>query len=65
VSPGLMEGTRMAQRLPAELVSSTKQLSVLQRSTAIDDVAAQVVAFCRADSITGQVLNIDAGVYFH
>jgi len=65
VAPGLMEGTRMAKRLPAEVVESTRRLAVLQRSTAIDDVAAQVVAFCRADSVTGQVLNIDAGVHFH
>ena len=65
VAPGLMEGTRMAKRLPAEVVESTRRLAVLQRSTAIGDVAAQVVAFCRADSVTGQVLNIDAGVFFH
>ena len=65
VAPGLMEGTRMAARLPAEVVESTRRLAVLQRSTAVADVAAQVVGFCRADSITGQVLNIDAGVHFH
>lgn len=65
VAPGLMEGTRMAARLPSEVVESTRRLAVLQRSTAISDVAAQVVAFCRADSVTGQVLNIDAGVHFH
>ena len=65
VAPGLMEGTRMAKRMPPEVVDSTRRLAVLQRSTAIDDVAAQVVAFCRADSVTGQVLNIDAGVHFH
>ena len=65
VAPGLMEGTRMAQRLPAEVVESTRRLAVLQRSTAIADVAAQVVAFCRSDSVTGQVLNIDGGVHVH
>ena len=65
VAPGLMEGTRMAKRLPTEVVESTRRLAVLQRSTALEDVAAQVVAFCRADSVTGQVLNIDAGVHFH
>lgn len=65
VAPGLMEDTRMARRMPPEVVESTRRLAVLQRSTAIEDVAAQVVAFCRADSITGQVLNIDAGVFFH
>jgi hypothetical protein len=25
----------------------------------------RVVAFCRSDSVTGQVLNIDGGVFFH
>lgn len=65
VAPGLMEGTRMAKRLPTEVVESTRKLAVLQRSTAVGDVAAQVVTFCRADSLTGQVLNIDAGVHFH
>jgi 3-oxoacyl-[acyl-carrier protein] reductase len=65
VAPGLMEGTRMFKRLPTEVVESTRRLAVLQRSTAIEDVAAQVVVFCRADSVTGQVLNIDAGVHFH
>jgi len=65
VAPGLMEGTRIAKRLPSEVVESTRRLAVLQRSTAIEDVAAQVVAFCRADSVTGQVLNIDGGVHFH
>ena len=49
VAPGLMEGTRMAKRLPAEVVDSTRRLAVLQRSTGIEDVAAQVVAFCRSD----------------
>jgi hypothetical protein len=24
-----------------------------------------VVAFCRSQSVTGQVLNIDGGVFFH
>src|SRR5256714_1230488 len=65
VAPGLMEGTRMAKRLPVEGGESTRRLAVLQRSTAMGDVAAQVVAFCRADSVTGQVLNIDGGVHFH
>jgi 3-oxoacyl-[acyl-carrier protein] reductase len=31
----------------------------------VEDVADQVVAFCRTDSVTGQVLNVDAGVFFH
>ena len=65
VAPGLIEGTRMMRRMPQDVVDSTRRLAVLGRSTAVDDVAAQVVAFCRSDSVTGQVLNIDAGVHFH
>jgi hypothetical protein len=30
-----------------------------------DDIAEQVVAFCRTDSITGQTLAIDAERFFH
>jgi 3-oxoacyl-[acyl-carrier protein] reductase len=38
---------------------------VLKRAARVEDVADQVVAFCRSDSVTGQVLNVDAGVFFH
>jgi 3-oxoacyl-[acyl-carrier protein] reductase len=59
VAPGLMEGTRMTSRLRPETADGARQRAVLK------DVADQVVAFCRSDSVTGQVLNIDAGVFFH
>ena len=65
VAPGLVEGTRMAERLPEAVVEMAKQRAVLKRTASADDIAEQVVAFCRSDSVTGQVLNIDAGVYFH
>jgi 3-oxoacyl-[acyl-carrier protein] reductase len=65
VAPGLMEGTRMAQRLPPAVAESARQLAVLGRTTSMDDVADQVVTFCRAQGVTGQVLVIDAGVHFH
>ncbi len=65
VAPGLMEGTRMAQRLPAEVTESARRLAVLRRATSLDDVADQVVGFCRADSVTGQVLVVDGGIHFH
>ncbi len=65
VAPGLVEGTRMAQRLPPEMTAAIRQRAVLQRTTSADDVADQVVAFCRADTVTGQVLTIDAGGHFH
>ena len=65
VAPGLVEGTRMAQRLPPEVAEWARQNAVLGRTSDKDDIAAQVVAFCRADSVTGQVLLIDGGTHFH
>ena len=65
VAPGLMEGTRMTSRLRPETAEGARQRSVLKRAASVEDVADQVVTFCRSDSVTGQVLNIDAGVFFH
>ena len=65
VAPGLVEGTRMAQRIPPEVVDRARREAVLQRAADGNDVANQVVSFCRADTITGQVMLIDAGVHFH
>jgi len=65
IAPGLVEGTRMAERLPESVVQSAKELAVLKRTASADDVARQVVAFCRSDSVTGQVLTVDAGIHFH
>jgi 3-oxoacyl-[acyl-carrier protein] reductase len=65
VAPGLMEGTRMTSRLRPEVAEGARQRAVLKRAASVEDVADQVVAFCRSDSVTGQVLNIDAGVFFH
>jgi 3-oxoacyl-[acyl-carrier protein] reductase len=65
VAPGLVEGTRMAQRIPPEVVDRVRQDAVLQRTADGNDIAQQVVAFCRADSVTGQTVVIDAGVFFH
>ena len=65
VAPGLVEGTRMASRIPPEVVDRVKREAVLQRPADATDVARQVVTFCRADTITGQVVVIDGGVHFH
>jgi len=65
VAPGLMEGTRMTSRLRPEIVEGARARAVLRRAASVEDVADQVVAFCKSDSVTGQVLNIDAGVFFH
>ena len=65
VAPGLMEGTRMTSRLRPETAEGARQRAVLKRAARVEDVADQVVAFCRSESVTGQVLNVDAGVHFH
>ena len=62
IAPGLVEGTRMAQRIPEEMVEMARKQAVLGRTASIEDIAAQVVTFCRSESITGQVLVIDGGM---
>lgn len=65
VAPGSLKGTRMTAKLDPEYVERGRKLAALQRLVECDDVAAQVVAFCRSDSTTGQVLVVDAGRVFH
>jgi 3-oxoacyl-[acyl-carrier protein] reductase len=38
---------------------------VLRRTSSAADIAEQIVTFCRADSVTGQVVVIDSGAFFH
>ena len=65
VAPGLIEGTRMARRLPEAVSERARAHAVLGRTTALADIAEQIVTFCRADSVTGQVLVLDGGAFFH
>jgi 3-oxoacyl-[acyl-carrier protein] reductase len=65
VAPGLMEGTRMTARLPDEMVEGGRRGAWLGKAADKDDVAAQVVTFARSDTITGQTVAIDAGVFAH
>jgi NAD(P)-dependent dehydrogenase (short-subunit alcohol dehydrogenase family) len=62
VAPGLVEGTRMARRLPDAIVELARGQAVLRRVATAEDIAAQAVTFCRADSVTGQVVVIDGGM---
>jgi 3-oxoacyl-[acyl-carrier protein] reductase len=62
IAPGVVEGTRIAQRIPDAILARARQEVVLHRGASIEDIAAQVVLFCRAESITGQVLVIDGGM---
>jgi hypothetical protein len=65
VVPGLKEGTRMFARVPPQRVAAQRDQAVLKRLTDLEDVARQVVLFCRAQSITGQTQVIDGGTVFH
>jgi 3-oxoacyl-[acyl-carrier protein] reductase len=51
----------MAHRMPDEIVQLERSQAVLGRVANAQDIATQVVAFCQAESITGQVLVIYGG----
>lgn len=61
IAPGLVEGTRMAERVPQAMKEQIRTQSVLGRTGSADDIAQMVVAYCRADSITGQTTVVDGG----
>ena len=61
VAPGHMKGTRMTSNLRPEHIAKTEQTAALRRSVNKDDVADQVVLFCRSDSVTGQTILMDCG----
>ena len=65
ITPGSMEGTVMFGKISAEAVEAGRQRAKLNRHRSLEDVADQVLTFCRAESITGQVLVIDGGIVFH
>lgn len=65
IAPGFMEGTKMSDNLSAEFQELSKQNAILKRAAHKDDVADQTVTFCKTDSITGQTMVIDAGLFFH
>ena len=53
IAPGLIEGARMAQRIPEEAAQQSRQQVVLGRVASLQDITEQVITFCRAESITG------------
>jgi 3-oxoacyl-[acyl-carrier protein] reductase len=61
VAPGLVEGTRMAGRLPETVKTLARSQSVLDRTGSALDIAQMAVTFCRADSVTGQTVVVDGG----
>lgn len=62
VAPGLVEGTRMALRLPEAVSQQARDEAVLGRVGSAEDIGEQVVAFCRSESITGQIIAVDGGL---
>ncbi len=62
IAPGLVENTRMAQRLPDNVAEGARQSAVLGRVGQAEDIAAQTIAFIRSTSITGQTMVIDGGM---
>jgi 3-oxoacyl-[acyl-carrier protein] reductase len=60
-----MMGTRMTARLDPAVVERSIKTSALQKPVERDDVAHQIVEFCRSDSTTGQVLVQDSGLVYH
>ena len=65
IAPGYLEGTLMSTNLTPEYRQEAVAKSLLQRAADKDDIARQVVEFCRTDSVTGQTLVIDSGRVFH
>lgn len=65
VAPGAFEGTGMSANLSAEYKETAGQGAALKHLADKDDIALQVVAFCRTGSITGQTVVIDSGRVFH
>lgn len=61
IAPGLVEGTRMAERVPEAMKQLARSQTVLGRTGSADDIAQMVVAYCRADSVTGQTVVVDGG----
>jgi 3-oxoacyl-[acyl-carrier protein] reductase len=62
VAPGLVENTRMAQRLPDKVAAGARRLAILGRVGQTDDIAEQVMTFVTSTSITGQIMVVDGGL---
>ena len=61
IAPGLVEGTRMAQRLPEDMKQLARAQTVLKRTGSAYDIAQLVVTYCKAESVTGQTVVVDGG----
>ena len=62
VAPGLVENTRMANRLPDAVAEGARRQAVLGRVGQPEDIAEQVVTFVTSTSISGQTMVVDGGM---
>ena len=62
VAPGLVENTRMANRLPEAVSNGARRQAILGRVGQTDDIAEQVLTFVTSTSVTGQTMVIDGGL---
>jgi 3-oxoacyl-[acyl-carrier protein] reductase len=61
IAPGWMDGTRMSANWSPEYAAGAADRTLLKRAVDKDDVAEQLITFCRSDSVTGQTLLMDSG----
>lgn len=61
IAPGFMEGTRMSANFNAQYQTTAASRNLLKRTVDKDDVAEQLITFCRSESVTGQTLLMDSG----
>ena len=61
IAPGFMEGTRMSANWSAAYAATAADRTLLRRTVDKDDVAEQLLTFCRSDSVTGQTVLMDCG----
>lgn len=62
VAPGLVEGTRMANRLPDSVANGARKQAVLGRVGQVEDIAEQVHTYVTSTSISGQIMVVDGGM---
>ena len=61
IAPGFMDGTRMSANWSADYAAGAASRTLLRRTVSKDDVAEQLITFCRSDSVTGQTILMDSG----
>ncbi|MFC4668964.1 SDR family NAD(P)-dependent oxidoreductase [Seohaeicola nanhaiensis] len=65
VAPGLIEGTGLTGAAEQTYIDSWRDKAILNRTTAPEDVAAQVLALVQSTSTTGQTVVVDGGISFN